>query len=590
MPRRALLAIAALAALIAALHGRALHYGLFMDDYVHFRQLQQCDWSLAGLTDACRLELVGGVINLWWMPECTLRFFRPVAFGLMKLTYSLTAWSPMAMHCASLAWHLTAATLLMLLLRRLGTARGLAWCVAALFAIHPGHVGTVQWIACQSELMVATLLLAATLCYLRFRTGSPAALGEAGSAGGDPATAADPPSLAWAAASVILFVLALGCRENAVMLPAVLLLSEPLLPRRRRRAGLFLCGVFVVAVAAYLAVRSHYLDGVALPPRPYVVPPSAPDFLTYVLDKSCYYLLGEFLLVPCVPIGGLAYFRDHPLAFYGLTAGVVGLVILVCLLHRRRLSALLGPAWLLGFLLPVLPAFESPHHLYLPSIGWALIAGLGLQTLGAWRGQHAVATRRRPTLAGICLLATGAIFAAATFFFGLAFDTAQAVEDQVVAEVAAPPRELNDGDTIYAANLPVIAHYLGPAVEHRTGRRNLRVAALTWSPRLLGMPCPGELVWIDQRTIAIRISEERYFAGPLGGLVAEARGGAWPLESGQEALCAGFRVEVLDGDDRGIRALRFIFDKNPTRAGLHLFWGSRVHWAMPVFPPEDSDG
>ena len=32
--------------------------------------------------------------------------------------------------------------------------------------------------------------------------------------------------------------------------------------------------------------------------------------------------------------------------------------------------------WLGGFLLPVLPAFESPHHLYLPGVGWAVAAGL----------------------------------------------------------------------------------------------------------------------------------------------------------------------------------------------------------------------
>ena len=101
-------AVIGLAALIFVLHGRAVTYGLFMDDYAHYRQLGECGWSLGELTRACQLELVGGVIELWWMPECTLRFFRPLAFGIMKLTYTLSGWSPAAMHVASLTWHLAA--------------------------------------------------------------------------------------------------------------------------------------------------------------------------------------------------------------------------------------------------------------------------------------------------------------------------------------------------------------------------------------------------------------------------------------------------------------------------------------------------
>src|SRR5690606_19138750 len=95
-------AVAGLALVIALLHGGSLGYGLYLDDWAHFRQLRAADWSLGGLVDACRLELVGGAIEMWWLPETTLRFFRPVAFGLMKLVYTLSGWSPVAAHAASL--------------------------------------------------------------------------------------------------------------------------------------------------------------------------------------------------------------------------------------------------------------------------------------------------------------------------------------------------------------------------------------------------------------------------------------------------------------------------------------------------------
>lgn len=397
-----------------------------MDDHAHFRQLRECDWSLSGLTDACRLELVGGVVELWWLPECTLRFFRPVALGLMKLTYTLTGWSPAAMHVASLLWHLSACTLLMVLLRRMGGSALLAWAVAGLFAIHPGHVATVQWIACQTELMVTTLLLAATFCFARFR-------GWPGFQGPDERQVAGS-GRAWAAASIVLFALALGCRENAVMFPLVMAAVEPLVWRRRTRATLTLYAAFGLLLVAYLALRWNVLDGAALPPPPYVTNPVEPGFLRHVFDKGWYYLLGEFLLIPCIPIAGLPYFQARPVLFYGL-AGGVGLILLgVCLRFLRRPPGLIGPAWLLGFMAPALPVFASPHHLYLPAVGWAVTMMLllrGLGTSGATWVRHAA-------MWGI-IVVLGVVFTTGTLLFGLAFETGKRVEDCLVEEIAAAP-------------------------------------------------------------------------------------------------------------------------------------------------------
>ncbi len=579
-PRRAWFpwAVLGLAALIFLLHGRAVTYGLFMDDYAHCRQLRDCGWSFGELARACHLELIGGVIELWWMPECTLRFFRPVAFGLMKLVYVSTGWSPVAMHVASLAWHLAACILLLLLLRRLGTSRPLAWAVATLFAIHPGHIATVQWIASQTELIVTTLLLAALLCYAEFRRWPHDSVVTA-------------PALSpqvrwrWGVACAVLFALALGCRENAIVFPLVALVTEPLVRPRRPRATLLLFALLGLILGAYLAVRSYYLGGTALPPRPYVVPPTDPDFFRYVLDKACYYLLGEFLLVPCVPIGGLAYFRERPLVFYGLALVVTAILAAVVIRNRRRVSGVLGPACLVGFMAPVLPAFESPHHLYLPGIGWAILATLLFQTIGDVGGRAKNRIRRwRRRLMWLGIIITGLLFGVATHFFGLAFDTAQAVEDQVVDEIATAPRPVNDGDTLYIANLPVIAHYVRLAVEERTGRRDLRVVALTWSPRLLGMATPSELKRVDGRTIEVHVAEDRYFSGPLQRLVQETSGGKMPGLTQQPVPYKDLTINVLERDPTGVSTLRFTFQHGLAQTGVHLFWGSQTRWAYQVPP------
>jgi hypothetical protein len=570
-------AILALAVLIGALHGRSLSYGLFMDDHAHYRQLRECGWSLGELTRAGHLELVGGVIELWWMPDCTLRFFRPLAFGLMKLTYALSGWSPTVMHVTSLGWHLVACTLLMLLLRRLGAGRGLAWAVATLFAIHPGHVATVQWIASQTELMVTTLLLAALLCYAEFRQwpGPAQAIASGRSAQG---------RWGWGVACAGLFAIAIGCRENAIMFPLVALATEPLLSRQRSWAKLMLFAGFGIAIGVYLGLRWHYLGGAALPPRPYVVPPSDPDFLHYILDKGCYYLLGEFLLVPCVPIGGMAYFAQRPLVFYGLALLIVAVLLLLIFKHRRRIAGRLGPACLLGFMVPVLPAFESPHHLYLPGVGWAIMAMLLLEEIGgvgAGTRKRVAEWRRR--VMWLIVSATGLVLALTTHFFAFALNTAQAVEDLVIEEIAAAPRPVADGDTLYIANLPVIAHYVKLGVEERTGTHDLRVVALTWSPRLLGMATPCERKPIDRRTFDVCVVEDRYFSGPLRLLIEQAGGGRLPWSDGQLVRHEGFTAQVLEDED-GVSTLRFAFDQDLAQTGVHLFWGSETRKAYQVRP------
>lgn len=566
------LAVGLLAAIIFTLHHQSLHYGLFMDDHAHCRQLQECDWSLAGLTGACRLELVGGVADLWFMPDCTLRFFRPLAFGFMKLTYTLSGWDPFAMHVASLGWHLLACTLLMVLLRRLGASAWLSWAVAGLFAAHPAQLATVQWIACQTEMMVTVFLLGATLCYLRFR--------------GWNAEPGQPPrgAYGWAAACVLLFTAALGCRENAIMFPAVMLGVEHLLWRQRTRQAVVLWIVLGTVVVIYWVVRSSYLAGAALPPKPYVIPLSDPGFLRFLFDKVCYYLLGEFLLAPSVPFAGLDYLRGRPLAFYGLSAAVVVLLVAVYARYLRRRPGLLAPAWLLGFMAPVLPVFAAPHHLYLPGIGWAITAMLILRGIG---GTAAGWFRLRRIGMWICILLLGALFGVCTLAFGGVLDTAQQVEDKVATEVATARRGLRDGDTLYLVNLPLIAHYVRLDVERRSGLHDLTAHVLTWSPRVLGLVGTGissEITWVDERTIEVRIAGDRYFGGPLGRMVAETLG---PTETGRPSWPArgeGFLVEVLEEDDEGISALRFTFDEPVSQAGRHLFWGSRVRWALELEP------
>ncbi|MBI5866552.1 MAG: hypothetical protein HZB38_18965 [Planctomycetes bacterium] len=516
-------AVVAIVAAIAGLHGRSINYGLFLDDHAHFRQLQEAGWSLADLTAACRLELAGGILDVWWLPDTTLRFFRPVSFALMKLTYLLTGWSPLAMHFASLLWHLASCLLLLRLLTVLGARPILATGVTVLFALHPGHVATVQWIASQSELMVTTFLLSGVLLYA--------------SAGGWHG----PPGGRWRYwGALALFVLATGCRENAVMFPLVLAVTEWVrrTPLRRIAANLW---PYFAWVLIYVLVRGWMLADATLPPKPYVIHPGDPDFFRFIFDKACYYLISQF---PGLMLGG---------------------------------------AWLLLFMLPVLPAFESPHHLYLPGIGWAVLGMLGFQASTGMRPmRESTFTLLRHSIAWTVGVFIGMVFGIASYFSGLSLDAAQTVEDRVVEEVAESPVPIHDGDTLYMLNLPTIAHYVRYGVEERLGVRNLKAVALTWSPRLLGNQTDCERRLVDPQHLEVRVMTDHYFAGPLGVLVAKANDKPRPVDFDHPVKRDDFTVELLAADDDGISAMRFSFAQPLDRPGVHVFWGSRTIWAYRI--------
>ena len=153
------------------------------------------------------------------------------------------------------------------------------------------------------------------------------------------------------------------------------------------------------------------------------------------------------------------------------------------------------------------------------------------------------------------------------------------VEHCLADEIVATSGGLADGDVLYTANLPVIGHYVRLAVEERTGRRGLRVVPLTWAPRLLGPATPTELIRVDDHTLELRVTGDRYFAGPLDQLIREATGAGLPNEVDRTADL-GFRVHVRERDAAGVSHLEFRFVR-PLRE-LHLYWGSRARWANPV--------
>ena len=576
MGKHPLLTMAILTAAAVGLGGAwSIRCGLFLDDQAHYQQLRQGDWSYRSAVAAARLGIVGDVMDLWSGHEAGLRFYRPVAFWLMRLQYTIVGWHPAGMHVFSLAWHWFAAMLVGLLAWRLLERWTWASVAAVLMALHPGHVLTVYWIACQTELMATAFGLLAMLCYARY----------AGWWEGRPAVSANRPpqgtnlaAAAWLAAALLWFALALGCREHLVMWPAAIAAGDLVLrsPWRRRFAAYPLLAAVVVA---YLLARTEALGGFPLPGRPYLVRPGDEGFLRYIADKFVYYINGLFACVPVVPIGGTDYFAQRPVSLYGTFAGTVAIVALILAGSPHRRSLLFPLAWTSVFFVPLLPVFASSHHLYLPGAGMAVLLAAGLATLtGTTRGPRRTLGR---TVTGLQVL----LFLYLTITWAWTYQAGTRVEDVVVRDVLQSKHALRDGDHLFFANVPMLAYYAVTAIENETGLRNLRGHVLTFSPWVLQMEKAGTLDRTnDDRTLILTAPPgESYFGGVSGQTLLAAMGLPASFRAGDRIAGSLYDVTILEADGDGVRRLRFDFHRSLASPDYHLFYGSPIRFAYPLY-------
>ena len=583
--QRELLIGIGLAVLVLAAHGFSLEADLFLDDHAHFAQLRESDWSFRSAVDSARLGIVGDVMDLWGRKVVGLRFFRPVAFWILRIEYTIADWNPVWMHAFSLGWHALVGLLVTHLAYCLLARWAWAFAAGAWFVVHPGHVLTVSWIACQTELMVTAFSIAAVLCYAK----------SAGWLAGPPLADGRRASRWLRAAAITFFALALGCRENAVIVPMLIVGGDFLLghgPVRRRGAW----GTYAILAgvgSAYLLVRYTMLGGFPVPAAPYLHDPTDPAFLSFAVIKSLYYLLGLFTYLPIIPIGGVAYLREHPVFLLTSLAFFAVPTLLAVVALRGHRGIRFGGLWVLLGIGVMLPVFASPHHLYLPGVGAAVFFAAGLGRLaGALtsRGPAPLASAdtlvsvhgRRSTLAGGVLGLHIVLLSLCSIVFGWAYRTAIAVEHETVRQLQASGRRLREGDHLFFINFPMLAYYATMSLENRLGLHDLHGHVLTLSPSVLGMDRPCVVEQLDAHTLTIAVERPGYFAGQAGLAIRQIIGRDRAFESGDRIEGPWFDTTILEADDQGVTKLQVRFRRPLDDPAFHVYIGSRARFAYPL--------
>ncbi len=272
------------------------------------------------------------------------KLYRP----LVTLSYALDkaiGSGPAGFHVTNVLWHLAVATMLVLLLRHLGTpAAGVLLVAVSFFAWHPLTTESVAWVAGRAELMAAFFVLASLIAFVHNR-----------------------PVLAG-----LVFAAALLCKESAIMTPALAALLAWRWPAKRRWQ---LWAGYAGVALAYLAWRQSLFAGVRMEQVAF----------NGFTDAWTQRLVAGKVLVRYL---GLALVPYRQSVFHDVQAETMRSVLAVTLLavvtawlwwRRDRYPNLaLGWAWFFVALLPVsnlifpIGSVMAERFTYLPLIGVSL--------------------------------------------------------------------------------------------------------------------------------------------------------------------------------------------------------------------------
>ncbi|MBI4537604.1 MAG: tetratricopeptide repeat protein [candidate division NC10 bacterium] len=394
--RRTDLRLGALLALVAAaLYLGTLRYGFVWDDFqlVFFNQFIRRLSALPSWIGLTADEVSFG--------DFSGRFYRPGTFLALALDFWVWGERSSGFHLTNVLLHTAVTFAVFWLARDLFPRPGPAMATALLFAVHPVHVEAVAWVSARADLL-ATLWL--TIGLLAYRRARPAGGGL---------------RLGWYAAALLAGVAGLSCKETAAALPLLLLVADLL----GTTIGMASAGGFVS-----LAVRSLPFWGLAAGHLAFLSGPFRTLDATLLAPGDLWGRLPGALETLARYLGLLLFpltmrpFYDLPrpdslLAPWPLLGGLLllGLLLALWRLWRRRPTAAFGLAWLLITLGPVLdlvavsprPMGLADRYLYLPSIGFLLWAvGVAEGARSWWGGPRQHLPSHLPAVA-VALLAFG---------------------------------------------------------------------------------------------------------------------------------------------------------------------------------------
>src|ERR1039458_9702757 len=331
--------------------------------------------------------------DLWYHMARQQVYYRPLFVAWSMLNYTLFGLRPWGWHLGAVLLHVGAVAAVFWLARRLGLEYWTAALAALIFALHPVNSEPVTWVSAASDTMVTMFAAMAFAAFLNGR---------------DPErNRGRKKRAAWWIASLALLACALLTKEMAVMFSALVGIYAWLHPAQgksspgRRVLGAVLeAAPYALVTLAYALLRGHAL--------PHATGQFDPSHGTIDVARTLPLVLSIYLRRLLVPVGitGLYY---TPYVTSAILRQVVAPVVMLGAAlvglwrwNRREgnLTVAFAGVWLLVGLAPALYLrnfgngdFVRDRYMYLPSIGFAILAAMGLPRLPSIKGWSAQAVQ-----------------------------------------------------------------------------------------------------------------------------------------------------------------------------------------------------
>jgi len=351
-----------------AVHLRAVNYGFVSDEKLLITQNRT-------VRDLRLGEMLTGK---FWPGEYRGVYYRPAVTLSYGLGHAMAGEAFWFHHLGNFVFHGLAALGVYFLLLRLFKNPTVAFMASIVFAVHPVHTESVVWIPGRTDVMAAAFGLFAWLALLKARGPQETAL-----------------RASWFFTSLLLFILALGSKEVALVFPALVLAadyfgkiqdSSPWQSMKKRLPEYAVMGAVAVL---YLVARTSILSGEG--PGPAADPLAAFTIFHRVLAIITVFAASFLkMLWPHPWLPDFAYedaFVNMPMAFMLVAAAFV--VVLLGLAFEYRKTKPLYSFSIVATLLSILPSSHvvpfptvfAERFLYLPSVFFSALAGLVLYDL-----------------------------------------------------------------------------------------------------------------------------------------------------------------------------------------------------------------
>jgi tetratricopeptide (TPR) repeat protein len=375
---RLTLACAALIFLILIAYGNSLGNGFVWDDHQQIL-LNPALKPGAPLTRLFTADVRFGPTSFSLQTSA----YRPLQALTYRLLFASFGAHPTAFHICNIVFAIAGVLAAFAVFWLLTHKLDVAFPAAALFAVHPIHTESIDWIASLPELGCSLFLLLAFALFL------------AGHDAHDEFEHSTSRHWLIASLSYLFYATALCWKETAVVFPILIVLYVLLAARlvgSRSVAALRQSAPFWVILAAYLGMRLYVLGTLSAGPRNWALTP-----IQYVI--SVLHLMWSYWAKLALPLQLNAYYLFRPIRSVADPRAIAAILLSLCagaalIFLLRRISPVgrtsLGIFAALWVFLTLLPAMDlnalgrnpfSERYLYLPSAGFCLLVILAVARL-----------------------------------------------------------------------------------------------------------------------------------------------------------------------------------------------------------------